>query len=58
MKSRLVADIDDKVKEAVAIFAIQNKTTINEVTEKALINYLGIKAEKKETENNNTIEIA
>lgn len=55
MKVRLVAEIDDRVKKETQIYAIQNDTTIGDITEKALKNYIGFSEDEDAEEENQVI---
>lgn len=55
MKVRLVAEIDERVKKETQIYAIQNNTTIGDITEKALKNYIGFSDETNAEEENKVI---
>lgn len=56
MKVRLVAEIDERVKKETQIYAIQNNTTIGDITEKALKNYIGL-SDKTDAEEENQVII-
>ena len=50
MKSRLVAEIDENVKERAQIYAVQNRTTLADIAEKALVYYLDRPDENNDSE--------